>query len=166
MAPVADDAAFLEQPTRRRILTLIQTNPGIKISRLCQEAEAGWGTVKYHLHLLQKSGLVVSRAKGRDCLLFPHDYPVAALEVVETMRQGRAGTLAREIARTPGANQKQLCERVRLTRKIIRRYVELLAQADLVTEERDAQYQRYYPRPRLVEHLGPEPQPTPDGPQD
>jgi len=157
--------AFLEQPTRRRILDLIHSNPGIKISRLCQEAAAGWGTVKYHLHLLEKSGLVVSRTKGRDCLLFAHDYPIAALEVVEALRQGRAGTLAREIARTPGANQKQLCERVRLTRKIIRRYVELLAQADLVSEQRDAQYQRYYPRPRLVEHLGPEPQAAPDEPE-
>lgn len=144
---------LLEQPMRRRILDTIRREPGIKISQLCRETSAGWGTVKYHLHLLKKAGLIVSRNTGRDCLLFSSDLPSDQLSVTEALRRGRASNLAAAIANTPGATQKELCERIQMTRKIIRRYVGLLSKAGLVSERRDAQFQRYYPQPRLVEHL-------------
>lgn len=143
----------LEQPMRRRINEIIREEPGIKISQLCKEAQAGWGTVNYHLHVLKRAGLIVSRATGRDCLLFSSDYPAEDLPVTEALRRGRAERLAEAIAQKPGASQKELCAQVHMTRKIIRRYVGLLTDAGLVSERREAQYQRYYPNPLLVKHL-------------
>lgn len=151
---------LLEQPTRKRILGVIQHRPGIKISNLCKETGAGWGTVKHHLYLLEKAGLVVPRSTGRDCLLFPSDFPVENLAATEALCHGRAGHLATAIAESPGASQRELCTRLNMTRKIIRRYVELLASAGLVSERREARFQRYYPNPKLQgflhEHEGPE----------
>lgn len=148
-----DGRELLLQPMRRRMIDVIRKEPGIKISQLCRVTDAGWGTVKYHLHLLKKAGLIVSRSTGRDCLLFSSDYPVEELPVKEALRQGRADQLAQAIADKPGASQKELCAQVHMTRKIIRRYVEVLESAGLVVERRDAQFQRYYPNPKLVEHL-------------
>jgi predicted transcriptional regulator len=144
---------LLDQPMRRKMMDIIRREPGIKISQLCRETTAGWGTIKYHLHLLRRAGLIVARNTGRDCLLFTSDVPEEDLAAKEALRRGRAGHLARAIADTPGASQKELCERIHMTRKIIRRYVELLSQAGLVSEKREAQFQRYYPGPSLVRHL-------------
>jgi predicted transcriptional regulator len=152
---------LLQQAMRRRMMEVIRRAPGIKISQLCRETSAGWGTVKYHLHLLRRAGLIVARSTGRDCLLFSADYPLRDLPVAAVLRRGRAEHLAQAIKETPGASQKELCERVHMTRKIIRRYVELLSSAGLVSERRDAQYQRYYPNPRLLEHLRQEAAPPP-----
>ncbi|MGQ0536904.1 MAG: winged helix-turn-helix transcriptional regulator [Methanobacteriota archaeon] len=148
---------LLDLPTRRRILDVIRDKPGIKITDLCRETGSGWGTVKYHLHLLEKAGLVLSRPTARDRLLFASDFPEESLPVTEVLRQGRAEKLAIEILREPGVVQKDLCERVQMTRKIIRRYIDLLESAGLVSVEREARFQRHYPGPRLVEHLAPKP---------
>lgn len=145
---------LLDQPTRRRILDTIKANPGIKISHVCKETGAGWGTVKHHLHLLEKNGLVVSRSLGRDRLLFTADIPDAEQRAQEALRQGRAESLATAIATNPGASQKELCADVRMTRKIIRRYVELLTRAGLIKEQRENRFQRYYPSPELAQRLG------------
>jgi len=145
--------SLLEQPMRRRMMEIIKREPGIKISQLCRETTAGWGTIKYHLNLMRRAGLIVARNTGRDCLLFASDVPNEELGAHEALRRGRASHLARAIAETPGASQKELCERVHMTRKIIRRYVELLSQAGLVSEKREAQFQRYYPGPALGRHL-------------
>lgn len=153
-APVEPERRLLDQPMRRRMVEVIRSQPGIKISQLCKETDAGWGTVKYHLQLLKGAGLVVARAAGRDCLLFTSDYPARDLPVTEALRQGRARELATAILATPGASQKELCERIHMTRKIVRRYVGLLSAAGLVEERRDAQYQRYAPTQRLAEHVG------------
>ncbi len=150
-----------EQPTRRRILETIRREPGITISNLCRRTEAGWGTVKYHLQILQRAGLVVSRSPGRDCLLFPQEYPRDELPVTEVLRRGRAASLAKAIAQSPGASQKELCARVNMTRKIIRTYVDMLTSAGLVVERRDSQFQRYYPDPRLAARFPDEPRPDP-----
>lgn len=144
---------LLAQPMRRLMMDIIRREPGIKISQLCRETTAGWGTIKYHLHLLRRAGLIVARNTGRDCLLFASDVSPEDVAAKEALRRGRAGHLARAIADTPGASQKELCERIHMTRKIIRRYVELLEHAGLVNERREAQFQRYYPGPALGRHL-------------
>lgn len=144
---------LLKHAVRRDILGILQREPGIKISDLCKQTGAGWGTIQHHLNLLKKAHLVVSRSPGRDCLLFSSDYPADRLPVAETLRRGRAERLAIAIARSPGASQKELCDQVNMTRKIIRRYVGLLSSAGLVSERREARFQRYYPNPRLVNHL-------------
>lgn len=145
---------LLDQPTRRRILDTIKAKPGIKISNVCKETGAGWGTVKHHLHLLEKSGLVVSSSLGRDRLLFTADTPDDERRAQEALRQGRAESLAAAIAQKPGASQKQLCADVRMTRKIIRRYVEVLSEAGLIKEQRESRFQRYYPSAELAKRMG------------
>lgn len=152
-APPPPKRDLLDHPIRRQMVGLIHERPGLKISRVCEATGAGWGTIQHHLHLLKKAGLIVSRSIGRDCLLFSSDFPAAELPVAEALRRGRAERLATAIAQNPGASQKDLCARVQMTRKIIRRYVELLQAAGLVTERRDARFQRYYPDPRLSHHL-------------
>ena len=146
-----DGNPLLAQPMRRNILSAIRSQPGIKISEICRTTGAGWGTVQHHLHLLRKAGLVVSRPAGRDHFHFPSEVPARELALAEVLLQGRAQNLADAIAETPGASQKELCGRVHMTRKIIRRYVGLLAKAGLVTERREAGHQRYYPEAPLIE---------------
>lgn len=144
----------LEQPTRRRILDVVRAQPGIKISNVCRESGASWGTVKYHLNVLQRAGLVLPRPTPRDCLLFPSDFPQDELAIAETLLQASAGRLARAILNAPGAFQQELCEELKMTRRVVRRNLGLLAAGGLVLERREAQYRRYYPDPKLVTHLG------------
>lgn len=153
-APRLNEKSLLELPVRRKIYQVIKRHPGIKISDVCRQTHAGWGTVQYHLYVLSRANLIQHHATARDCLLFSSDFPADQRPVAEALRLGRAERVARAILQFPGFPQKVLCARVRMTRRIFRRYVKVLASAGLITEVRESKYQLYFPAPPLVELLG------------
>jgi predicted transcriptional regulator len=148
---------LLEQPLRRRLLTLIQDRPGIHASELCREAGEPWGTVQYHLSLLHRSEMVTAVEAGRERHFFPSQVDPEHARLLAILHQGRRHEIAAFIRAHPGSRQVDICEAIEVSRKTFRSSIEPLVAEGLVHERRGLQNNRYFPQDGLVELLGPEP---------
>ena len=143
---------ILENPLRDDILAHVQETPGISASELGRRVECGWGTLVYHLTVLERMQLVSSAREGRHKRFF-------AQGRINYSDKGAVGLLANPAARTildairtaPGAIQKDLSERLNLSPGTIAWHVERLAAEGLVIKEDEGRTVRYYPSERLLQ---------------
>ncbi|HEX9816437.1 MAG TPA: hypothetical protein VGB18_05610, partial [Candidatus Thermoplasmatota archaeon] len=106
----------LENPLRDDILAHVQETPGISASELGRRVECGWGTLVYHLTVLERMQLVSSAREGRHKRFF-------AQGRINYSDKGAVGLLANPAARTildairgsPGTIQKDLSVRLNLS---------------------------------------------------
>lgn len=139
-------SAFRDGPrTRQGILRVIQAQPGISKSELARALGLAWGTVTHHLRMLEEAGLVTSqriRARVRffDASLEKSQLiNLAFLEnpargVLDCLQPGRAVGIA------------ELSKELAISRKVVRRQLELLVNAGLVSKD-----DSYRPRFELAE---------------
>ncbi len=145
---------LLKQPVRKRLMGLIRRNPGIHASEICRETGEAWGTVQYHLSLLQSNDMVMSMEAGRTRRFFPPDASTERLELVSMLEQGRRGEIARFILANPGMRQIDVCKAIEVSRKTFRSSLHGLLDAGLVDEQKGLQSNRYFPGAGLAPLLG------------
>ncbi|MEK6976346.1 MAG: hypothetical protein AABY18_08400 [Candidatus Thermoplasmatota archaeon] len=136
---------------RRRLADLIANRPGIHASELCREAGEPWGTVQYHLSLLQKSELVRAVEAGRERRFFPSGMDAGRARLLALMNQGRRPEVAQFIRENPGTRQVDVCDALDVSRKTFRNSVQPLVAENLVQERRSLQNNRYFPLQGLGE---------------
>src|SRR5687768_12298124 len=141
----ADSSRLLEQPMRRRLLSLIASHPGIHASELCREAGEPWGTVQYHLSLLHKGAMVTAIDSGRERRFFPSETDPAKARLLALLTQGRRPEIAVFIRANPGSRQVDVCDALGISRKTFRSSVSPMMKEGLVAERRGLQSNRYFP---------------------
>ncbi len=151
----ANPDALLAQPVRRRILDLIQLRPGIHASELCRESGEAWGTVQYHLALLDKGDLVTAVSAGRERRFFEGGIDPERAQIMGVLNQGRRQEIARFIQENPGSRQVDVCNAVSVSRKTFRASIAPLVDAGLVAEQKGLQTNRYFADDNLSELLDP-----------
>lgn len=144
---------FLEQPTRRRLLDLIEKRPGIHASELCRESGEPWGTVQYHLSLLHKGEMVTAVEAGRERRFFPSQVDPAHARLLSVLHQGRRLEIAQFIRQTPGARQVDICDALDVSRKTFRNAIEPLVEQGFVHERKGLSSNRYFPQDALANAL-------------
>lgn len=60
----ADPEGVLEQPTRKNIYTSVRESPGIGLEELSEDVSVTRSTVRYHVRVLRRTGLVDSTTVG------------------------------------------------------------------------------------------------------
>ena len=141
-------------PVRHRILDVLQRMPGANISDLCKEASMTWGSAQHHLYIMERSGLVEGVAQGRSHGFFlPAPKRNESLQKLLILRRTRVLEFAQAVLAEPGITQQVLAERLVMTRKVIRRCVDLLKAEDFLVEERRAKYKVYRPGDALLQLL-------------
>lgn len=147
--PRADVSQLREQPTRKRLLGLIQRRPGIHASELTREVDESWGTVQYHLSLLRKADLVDSVETGRERRFFPSGVDPQKARLFSLMTQGRRAEVAQFIRDHPGARQVDVCDALDVSRKTFRNSIRPLVDEGFVEEQRGLQTNRYFAAPAV-----------------
>jgi len=61
----------LDQPTREKLATLVHDEPGISFNDAAKRLGLGAGTLTYHAHVLERSGIVFSARDGQQRRFFP-----------------------------------------------------------------------------------------------
>lgn len=143
---------LLENPLRDDILEVVERSPGISASELGRRLECGWGTLVYHLTVLERMQLLSSAREGRHKRFFVQGR-------INYSDKGAVGLLANPAARlvldaireAPGSIQRDLSRRVGLSPGTIAWHVERLSEAGLVLKEEEGRVVRYYPSQRLLE---------------
>ncbi|MBI2077273.1 MAG: helix-turn-helix domain-containing protein [Euryarchaeota archaeon] len=134
-----------EHPVRRTILATIAASPGTSISELRTSLGAGWGTVQHHLRLLVEARLVRAVTEGRCRRLFPAEAPAEQSYRIALLRRARILELAKAVVGAPGRIQRELARELGMSRKMIRRSVDLLVDAGLIREVRLPRTRKYFP---------------------
>jgi DNA-binding transcriptional ArsR family regulator len=103
------DAVFgaLSDPTRRRLLTLLDDRGEASATELAREVPVTRQAVVKHLSALSEAGLVASRRDGREVRFRPTPAPMseamAWMATVGPQWDERLAALQRELARTRSA---------------------------------------------------------------
>ncbi len=142
--------ALLDQPVRKRLMGLIRRSPGIHASEICRETGEAWGTVQYHLSLLQNNEMVMSMEIGRTKRFYSPDAAGSRMEMIGMLSHGRRAEIARFILDNPGLRQVDVCKAVAVSRKTFRSSMAGLVDAGLVAEHKGLQTNRYFPDEALA----------------
>lgn len=146
---------LLDQPLRRRLLGIIEEKPGIHASELARASGEPWGTVQYHLSLLDKANVVTSVEAGRERRFFPTEVEPARARLLAILGQGRRPEIATFIRDHPGSRQIDICDALDVSRKTFRSSIEPLVEEGLVQERKGLQSNRYFPQPPLADLMQP-----------
>ncbi|HLE46889.1 MAG TPA: winged helix-turn-helix transcriptional regulator, partial [Candidatus Thermoplasmatota archaeon] len=130
---------------RHAILATIAKNPGTSISELRKVLGVGWGTVQHHLRLLVAAGFIRTVTEGRCRRLFPAEAPAEQSYRVALLRRARILELAKAVIGAPGRIQRELARELGMSRKTMRRSVDLLVDAGLIHEVRLPRTRQYFP---------------------
>jgi predicted transcriptional regulator len=136
---------ILDNKLRDQILTLIKTEPGIHASDIARRVEAGWGTIVYHLSVLERSKMVSSLVDGRHKRFFP-------IGIVDFSRRGQIAvlrntttkTIFEMIANDPGVIQGVIANRSELSVPAAIWHLRRLEEAGLVGRAKDGRRVHYF----------------------
>lgn len=149
--PRVDDP--LRSAARRRLLSLIRSEPGITMLQLADRGKVPWGSIHYHLKRLEQAGLIrvdeslhdmrARRLYAADALLPP--MPAIRHPALE----GAAYRTAELIVQYPGMGLEELVEVSGRSRRTIQTHLKGLVEAGLVVSASHTRYQRLEPTPTL-----------------
>lgn len=119
--------------SRERLLDLIRRRPGLHKSALCAETGLAWGTVDYHLRLLERGNLVSRHCAGRTTRLFPSDLRQSQSLLAALADHTSARILA--TLRKEPQRMSALSDRLRLAPKVVRRHLVRLQRDGLLVRD-------------------------------
>lgn len=143
---------ILENAIRDDILHVVGQQPGISASELGRHLECGWGTLVYHLTVLERMRLISSAREGRHKRFFVQGrINYSDKGALAILANPAARIILDAIQRSPGIIQKDLGDRVGLSAGTVAWHVERLAAQGLVLKEEDGRSVRYLPSERLMD---------------
>lgn len=142
----------LADPTRKRIIALLERTPGLHVAEIARRLDLTWQGARHHLLVLEDAQLLSSALVRRRRV-----YYAGALAPQETLRERAlispsAVRLARAILAEPGLTVLELARRAGLTRRVAYHHALLLRGAGLVTAAGEPL--RFAPAPMLEAVLG------------
>lgn len=132
--------------TRRRLLAIIRDRPGIHKAGLCEESGLAWGTVHYHLRVLERARTVVIDAGRREARIFPDGTPERHRAWLGALRNPDSPRILGELQDAPGQGVTDLSRRLGLSPKVVRRHLDRMHRRGLV-ERTDDRRPEYRPHP-------------------
>lgn len=160
----------LEHPVRQAIVSHLKANNCASISDLCRALNLSWGVMQHHLYVLSKADIIFGSRNGRSHIFFPREEKSARAAILALLQSVRAREIVDEVAKQPGVRQKDLCDRLGLSRKVFRHHINLLSQAGLIVETRRDTARIYEPSERFrsefpIESSDAPPVPVPEAPR-
>ncbi len=131
-------------PTRQAVLDRITQNPGIHKSALQRELGLGWGTISYHLDVLRRQGHVKTMPQGRQLRVFPMAVPDEHMRWLSALREEVPQGILSSLAEKPGACIEEITADLGLSRRAVRRHLNLLAAQGLVNASQGLARDRFW----------------------
>ncbi|MBN2065473.1 MAG: helix-turn-helix domain-containing protein [Candidatus Thermoplasmatota archaeon] len=121
----------LDQFVRGEIYGFIKTHPGVHYNQIMRELDVKNGTLSYHLHMLEKTGMVKSRKEG---LRFRAFYPTGMkFPQEERYRLTELQTkILHSVKQNEGINQKEIARMLDEKHQTINYNIRVLQQAGLI----------------------------------
>ena len=134
---------------RQRLLDFIRRRPGVRLSTLWRNLGADRGTAKYHLLLLERAHQIDAVRTKRLTRYFPSGTGAEQRVALALLRHGRVREVAQVVAQRPGVAQHEITDALPISRKVFRRYANLLIACKLLQEIREENELHYFATPHL-----------------
>lgn len=132
---------------REEIFDLIRGEPGIHLSDVAKRLDCGWGTVLYHLSVLERTGYVTVVKEAGFKRYFPTgEYNYGSLRTLYALKGAPARTIYDAIRSNPGINGVGLAEKVGVRPASLARPVAQLVALGIVLKERRGREVKFYLR--------------------
>lgn len=139
---------------RGRIYQIIEYEPGVHLSELQRKAGVARGVCAYHLHALEKAGLVKTMRDGMFLRFYATKVRIDA-EAYSLAADDRA--ILRAIEARPGITEREVAELLGKSSGLVARSVKTLAQSGYVEARREGEAVQLYPRTQRGEGASPSP---------
>ncbi len=145
-----------EHPVRQRIIQLLQEKPGLHFHAIVREVQKGRGTVRHHLDVLTRSGLVrVHAAKGFTAF-YPRGVRVGNMEARTALQSPLAWRVLEAVSQEPGASVSQLARAVGARHGTVHHHVQRLRELGLLEDHMQGRARSLYPSSQGLELLADE----------
>lgn len=146
---------LLELGTRRKIYDHLQLAPGLHLRQIQRDLQIPMGTLEYHLHQMEKAGLVVVREDGRFKAFFTNDgLDRRDRDFLYYLRQEMPRRIALEVVDWPNISFQELGGRLPIGPSTLSFHLKKLKFGGLVEEHRDGNRKTYTctdpPRVRML----------------
>lgn len=132
----------LGHDTRGRVYRYLLENPGDHFNRICRALGLGSGTVTYHLEVLEREGLVVSRTDRIYRRFYPrHTSPPPGSDTVPDLR----ARIAAAVRDHPGMTQKELAGVIGVPQSTVSYQLAYLKEKGRLRAERHGRNVKYFP---------------------
>lgn len=162
-----DGSDPLEHETRTRIDDHVSDAPGIPLSDLADRLETPLSTVRYHVKILERERYLTSRKHQGHRRLYPMEAETGNAELAAAMDNESTATIVESIARQGQATVGDIVDDVGTTYSTVSHHLSRLADAGVVTKEKDGRctVSRLAPAARTALHREREPSNTPPATQ-
>jgi len=130
--------ADLELDSRRAIYQRIADTPGIHFRALLEELDYAQGTLQYQLRWLADEGLIEASDDGKYTRYYPEaDFDEADQTVMNALRREYSRRILAHLLADGPLSTNELSDRIGKADSTVSWHLSNLADADLVTKERD-----------------------------
>lgn len=142
---------ILDNKIRDQILQVVRNDPGITTSDLARRVDAGWGTVVYHLSVLERNNMVSSLIDGR----FHRFFPVGVIDFsargqVAVLKNERTKLIYELIDTEPGIVQEVLARRVGISAPAAIFHLKRLEEVGMVGRVKKGRKVHYYTNEKMA----------------
>lgn len=136
-----------ESEVRKRIYEYIEDAPGVHLRRLQRRMGIPLSTLEYHLHRLERRGVIRRHHKKNRKGLYPAGKGLSTWDrdLLFHLRQGHRGDLLCRVHARPGILFQELCEEMQLAPSTVSYHARDLVSDGLLAERRQGREKAYEP---------------------
>jgi predicted transcriptional regulator len=136
---------LLDNKIRDQILQVVRNDPGVNTTDLGVRVDAGWGTVVYHVGVLEKNGMISSLVDGRYHRFFPVGVmDFSARGQLAVMKNLRTKAIYELIAHDPGIVQQRLASGIGISAPATIFHLKRLEETGLIGRVKKGRHVHYY----------------------
>jgi len=126
---------YLALETRKRIYDLISSSPGLHKREIARELSMSLSTIDYHLHYMERKGILTARQDGKYKRYFVSEKTEAMdKRIMPLLRQETPRRIVLFLLQHPQAIHKEICEAVKKAPSTISFHIKKLIDAGIVDE--------------------------------
>ena len=152
----------LDDFNRGRIMGYIETNPGVHFTDIMQTLDIGSGNLAYHLDVLEKTRLVVSRREGVYKIFYPRMWnskkaptPQHFFSTGFSKKDFKPSALQQKIIDMiegyQGITQVEIAENLGISKQSLGYHIKKLRRADIITVKREKGSTRCFLKNTVIE---------------
>lgn len=139
------DDEVLDHPTRRRLVDLLEEDPGMTAADAARSLDVAYDTVRYHLRRLHESEEVTTRRTDGKIRYFPNHgtYDRRSIDVLSVLASDVRRRIVRSIHDAEGLYAGEVAERVDIARSTASHHLDRLLEAGVLERDRHGNHIRY-----------------------